>query len=230
VLQESPDVGVSATEARPTTAGRTPVTDAEATEMRRLYEEEEEPLRALSKRFGRKEQTVSAAIRRAGGVIRPPGGRKKPEAPRTPCACGCGGLAKPGRTYVHGHHRRDRHAERRAQAEAVELEAGGVCEYRSPTYSSYGGGASEGGTAYSSGAPVVQPPLCGRPVAIKGDFCREHQSARYTKDYRKPEEEAIRLRETVTVRCARCGLSWESSAMRASASFGHHTTVCEARA
>lgn len=201
---------------------RSKITDDLAVRMREEYEGGDS-LRAVADRHGfASHQTVSDAIRRAGGAIRARGVvSRKPEEPRNPCRCGCGRLvSRPGNIWIVGHHRRAKRSERVSQAAEVELRAGGTCGYRPPRFT------PRSGTDYNPKDPALQAPACGRPTAIEGDFCSEHQSAR--PDGGGAEGLAIRLRETVTVRCARCGLEWESSAMRASSTFAFHTKVCPA--
>lgn len=212
---------------------RNPVSEAEGREMRRLYEDERVTLRELGERYDRNYQTISIAIRRAGGTIRPPGRlSRKPVEERKPCACGCGTLAKPGRVYVHGHHRRRKAAERREAAAAAVVEAAGAdetCEYRATRYGGRARRTEEGGgDMYSRGNDLVGP-ACGAPVTLRGSgLCDRHQSVSAMSDHVSDEELARRLRQAVTVSCARCGLSWESTAMRASATFAFHTQVCPA--
>ena len=239
---------------------------------------------ALGKRYGCSPGTVTAALRRAGVELRPPGAqpgsapvkpkpkpRPKPEPPRALCQCGCGELANPGRRYLakHGARRspligREEEVievykkgtslsatarQFRCTADAVKrvLETAGVrirpdkggrpsrrreileeaqtldvtpaedvtCVYRPPVWGS---------------GSLLQPPMCGRPVTLAGarePLCDGHRNAgRFTTLTR--DEEAIRLREQVIVRCA-CGWSCDSTAKRSSAVFEHHRrTGCPA--
>jgi hypothetical protein len=55
------------------------------------------PMTVIARRFDMNRATVSKAIY---GV---PPGKKWKEGPFNKCACGCGGLTAPGRTWIQGH-------------------------------------------------------------------------------------------------------------------------------
>lgn len=164
--------------------------------------------------------TVKKALVRAGVAIRPSrsGPKPGPAPERVPCACGCGSLAKPGRTWLHGHHRR---MKRREEAAAIEVRAAGpdeVCQYRSPSM----------GTG-SSGSSLLQEPICGVPVLAHGDtLCPRHLNAAYVESS-AAERMARQLRGELTQACARCGREWGTTAMHARAAWDRHVPQCAAR-
>lgn len=104
----------------------------------------------------------------------------------------------------------------RARGVAVEAaDSTLTCGYRSP--------------ALINGSALLAPE-CGKPVRLAGarePLCDEH--AVTARDFALTDAEAaVRLRQTVTVRCAKCDRSWSASASRAAASFRAHQKHCPA--
>lgn len=195
-----------AKEKRPTIQPRRPAFHGREDELVERYQEEGWSINRLAATYGSSATTVRKLLERRGLKIRKNAGGR-PSA------------------------KRQRMLEEAAQLHVDAAPAEVTCTYRPTEYRD--SARSSDGEKRMSRTRVTRPPMCGRPVKVtlEGDrhpLCDLHQSAR--KDYADSAEEiAIRGRAELTQSCGRCGLSWTTTALRASASWQAHQRRCEAR-